>query len=131
MKSVLFRIKFDDTVPKSFIDPGQIKQVILNLVQNALEAMDAGGTLELQIKFMTNSNEVCLNIMDTGCGIPTVKLPELGIPFYTTKPGGIGLGLSISFSIIDRHNGRIEINSREGFGTTLSVYLPVIDEQTT
>ena len=131
LRSVIFRIKFNDNVPKSFIDPGQIKQVILNLVQNALEAMDAGGTLELQIKFITNSNEVCLNIIDTGCGIPAVKLTELGIPFYTTKSGGIGLGLSISFSIIDRHNGRIEINSREGFGTTFSVYLPVIDGQTT
>ncbi|WP_066639113.1 hybrid sensor histidine kinase/response regulator [Desulfolucanica intricata] len=125
LKNIVVDIKTDEAVPESLMDPGQIKQVILNLLQNGMEAMNNGGTLTIETKYLSRRKEICLNISDTGCGIPAKKIKELGVPFYTTKPEGTGLGLSISFTIVDRHKGRIETKSREGQGTTFSVYLPV------
>ncbi|RYD06234.1 hypothetical protein N752_04915 [Desulforamulus aquiferis] len=107
------------------MDPAQIKQVILNLCQNAMEAMGEGGNLTVETTFLPTRGEVCLEIKDTGCGIPQERIKSIGVPFYTTKAEGTGLGLSICFSIVDKHKGKIEVQSQEGQGTTFSVILPI------
>lgn len=125
LKNVLVRVKNDQAIPCALMDPSQIKQVLLNLVQNAIEAMENGGALDIETILIPEKKEICLKVSDTGCGIPRDELAQLNIPFYTTKADGTGLGLSISASIVDLHHGRMEVQSREGKGTTFYVFLPV------
>lgn len=127
MKKLDVQIKTDKNAPDIVMDSGQIKQVILNLCQNAIEAMEDGGILTLETSYLPEQGEVCLNVRDTGCGIPHEKIKEIGVPFYTTKADGTGLGLSICFSIVNKHKGRIEIKSEVGCGTAFSVYLPAAE----
>lgn len=123
---VTIELDIADNIPRSEMDPGQIKQVILNLCQNSIEAMDQGGILTLATRYLPETKEVQMDITDTGCGIALDKLKNLGVPFYTTKADGTGLGLSICFSILGKHRGRIEVQSKEGVGTTFSAFLPVL-----
>lgn len=125
LKKIDVNIETDDNIPKSMVDPAHIKQVLLNLAQNSMEAMEGGGILGIKTIYHAGVSEVRLDISDTGDGISPDSLKKIGVPFFTTKPGGTGLGLSISFNIIEQHRGRIEIQSREGMGTTFSVLLPV------
>ncbi|SFG75572.1 Signal transduction histidine kinase, nitrogen specific [Desulfotomaculum arcticum] len=125
LKGIETSLKTDSMIPESLMDPGQIKQVVLNLTQNALEVMDKGGKLTLETKYLHAAKEIRLDVHDTGCGIPRDKIKNLGVPFYTTKPEGTGVGLSIVFSIVEQHGGRINVQSEEGRGTTFSVFLPV------
>lgn len=127
LKKIDVDMDLDRSIPAGLMDPGQIKQVLLNLVQNAMEAMECGGKLGIKTIYIKECQEMRLDIRDTGCGIAAHKIKKLGVPFYTSKPNGTGLGLSISFSIIDQHKGRIEIQSREGHGTIFSIFLPIGD----
>ena len=115
-------------LPLIIIDKDQIKQVLLNLCQNALQAMEPGGVITLTTEYLAKDKEICLSVIDNGAGISQEDLDKLGTPFYTTKDTGTGLGLSISYAIIDRHQGRIEVTSQPGKGTTFSLYLP-LDKQ--
>jgi len=103
----------------------QLKQVFLNLILNAIEAMPDGGDLEVTTCFVAAKNEVQVRFTDTGQGIPPEAMNRLFEPFYTSKAQGTGLGLSISYGIIEQHNGRIEVSSRLGEGSTFTVCLPV------
>lgn len=114
-------------VPTIVVDQDQIKQVLLNLCQNALQAMEQG-TITLATLFYPEHKEICLSVLDQGPGISPENLEKLGTPFFTTKDQGTGLGLSICYTIVDRHRGRIEVDSKLGEGTRFSIYLPV-DEQ--
>ncbi len=104
------------------MDSDRLKQAILNLLTNALDAMPNGG--DLWISAQRIANDCLLTIRDTGQGIPADRLALIFEPFYTTKGGGTGLGLSITHTIITSHGGRIEVQSREGEGTEFKVYLP-------
>ncbi|MDO7786472.1 ATP-binding protein [Desulforamulus aquiferis] len=115
-------------VPPVIMDANQIKQVLLNLCQNSLQALRLGGALTLTTTYISKEKMVRIEIIDNGPGISPVNLKKIGIPFFTTKDTGTGLGLSISYSIVDKHQGRIEVESQEGSGTRFSIYLPV-DEQ--
>lgn len=114
--------------PPVVMDINQMKQVLLNLSQNALQAMDQGGTLTLTTRYDEKENAICLKVMDDGPGIPPDSIDKIGTPFFTTRDKGTGLGLSISYTIVDRHRGRIEVASKVGEGSCFSVYLPV-DQQ--
>jgi signal transduction histidine kinase len=94
---------------------------------NAIDAMPRGGNLLLRARSLPQSSQVELQVRDDGCGIPADLLPRLFEPFLTTKETGkgVGLGLAISKSIIDRHQGEIAVESHEGKGTTFYVFLPV------
>jgi PAS domain S-box-containing protein len=104
----------------------QLKQVLLNLSLNAVEAMPAGGELYIRTKHDPATNYVILTIHDTGLGIASDILPNVFDPFFTTKETGTGLGLTITYDIIQRHNGRVEISSQPKQGTTFTIWLPTV-----
>jgi signal transduction histidine kinase len=103
-------------------DPEKLKQVVLNLVMNALEAMKSGGVLRVELK--TEGDAVHLAVQDTGIGIDPSAIGQVFDPFFTTKEAGTGLGLSIVRKIVDQHHGEVRIESEVGSGTRASVSLP-------
>jgi len=111
-------------LPLLLLDEGRVKQVLLNLIINAMQAMPQGGTLTVSSERV--GNKVVVQIADTGVGIPAEYLSRIFDPFFTTKPvgQGTGLGLSVSLGIIEEHGGRIEVESRVGEGSTFTVWLP-------
>lgn len=114
-----------DNSPRVSVDVPQIKQVLLNLFNNAFYAMSNGGDLKIDV---TTSNEWAnIHIKDTGCGIPKDIINKVFDPFFTTKPEtkGTGLGLSVSHGIIEKHGGKIEVDSEVGKGSIFTVKLPI------
>jgi signal transduction histidine kinase len=105
-----------------------LRRALLNLVQNALEAMPLGGTLT--VAGQSTAAQVQLQVRDTGCGIPVAQLPKVFEPLYTTKPGGTGLGLYIVQEIVAAHEGHVAVESVEGQGTTFTITLPVASDGT-
>jgi len=103
-------------------EENKIKQVFINLIKNAIEAMPQGGEIRLEAR--RRGDDVVVKVADQGCGIPEDKLGKLGNPFYTTKETGTGLGLMVSYSIIENHRGCISVESKVGRGTTFTVRLP-------
>ena len=102
----------------------QLKQVFLNIIINAVEAMPTGGDLYVGTAWEEQRGELSISFTDTGEGIPRSDLGSIFDPFYTSKPKGTGLGLSVSHGIIERHGGRIEVKSEVGRGSTFTVHLP-------
>ena len=121
------QLELDPNLPRVQCDPAQIEQLLLALVINALEAMPRGGNLWLRSAVLPSGREVQLQVRDDGVGIPPEFLPQLFEPFMTTKEGahGVGLGLAVSRSIVERHHGRIEVASQVGQGSTFTITLPV------
>ncbi len=107
-----------------YADDKEIRQLMLNLTRNAIEATPAKGVLSVSTALIGNA--VCLTVADTGSGIPPWNIEKIFDPFFTTKDTGTGLGLAICKSIIDRHHGRIDVHSRRGSGTVFTVELPVV-----
>jgi signal transduction histidine kinase len=105
------------------IDSMQLQQVLVNLIKNAMQAMTKGGTLTLQTG--ENDDGVWVSVADTGGGIPQEQINRIFEPFYTTKKKGSGLGLMIVQRIVRTHNGRIELESHVGRGTTFRIWLPL------
>jgi two-component system NtrC family sensor kinase len=103
-------------------DFGQLQQVFLNLIINAIQAMPRGGVLTISVR-EEDPDQVRIDLTDTGVGIPQAIISEIFDPFFTTKEKGTGLGLSISYSIIRKHGGMILVNSQINHGSTFSVYL--------
>ncbi|MEO0227855.1 MAG: ATP-binding protein [candidate division WOR-3 bacterium] len=99
-----------------------IRRLFVNLINNSIEAMEQNGTIK--VNFSTRDNFVLTEVIDNGKGIPEKDLKKLFTPFFTTKSRGTGLGLAIVKKIVDDHNGKIEIKSEVGKGTTCLVYLP-------
>ena len=98
----------------------------MNLVTNAIQAMSPGGTLFIRTEFKDNPDHIVIEIKDTGIGISPEYLSNVFDPFFSTKgTQGTGLGLSISYGIIKRHNGKIEVKSNVGVGTTFIIALPI------
>jgi signal transduction histidine kinase len=104
------------------VDPDKIERVFTNLIVNSVDAMQTGGSIIVSSK--KTGEFVQLDFSDTGSGIPKKALEKIWTPFFTTKPKGMGIGLSICKRIIDAHEGKIEILSTEGKGTTFSIFLP-------
>jgi len=120
-------------LPLVAADTDEMKQVFVNLINNAFFAMTSGGTLTLRCKSETDETGrtmVMVSLSDTGRGIPEDHLDKIFDPFFTTRPDGegTGLGLSISFMVVQNHGGRIEVESIVGQGSTFRVYLPVPGE---
>jgi signal transduction histidine kinase len=113
-----------EDVLKVQCDGNQIKQVFLNLIKNAIESMPEGGNIKISSKII-ETKELSIIIEDEGNGIDKEKIALLGQPFYTTKQDGSGLGLMVSYNIIEKHNGRMVYNSTVGKGTKVEIYLPI------
>jgi signal transduction histidine kinase len=117
--------KLNELLPRIFIDVNQIKQVFLNLMNNAIQAMPSGGILTIQS--FVQQEHLMVQFVDTGVGIPQEHLYKIFDPFFTTKPAvkGTGLGLSISYGIVKRHGGTILVESQVGKGSKFTVKFPV------
>jgi two-component system, NtrC family, sensor kinase len=116
-------------LPSVLADPGQVQQVLLNLLMNALDATADGGRIDVVAEALTADNRpgVAVHVRDTGAGIPPDALSKIFEPFFTTKPRGegTGLGLPICRDIVNEHGGDIRVDSRVGAGTTVTVWLPM------
>ncbi len=112
-----------ENLPPIILDADRLKQVLLNLLNNAMEAMPDGGTLAVNVE--TSGTAILLHIIDSGVGIPADKLPLIFEPFFTSKGQGTGLGLAISYNIISDRGGEIYVDSEVGVGTTVVVSLPL------
>jgi signal transduction histidine kinase len=120
-------------LPLVAADTDEMKQVFVNLINNAFFAMTSGGALTIRCKSETDETGrtmVVVSLSDTGHGIPEDHLDKIFDPFFTTRPDGqgTGLGLSISYMVVQNHGGRIEVESAVGQGSTFRVYLPAPGE---
>ncbi|MDN5293805.1 MAG: two-component system, sporulation sensor kinase [Eubacteriales bacterium] len=122
VSGMLIKAEIEEGLPELMLDENEIRQLILNLVRNGLEAMETGGTLT--IKTYLDNGYVVLAVQDEGKGIPPEILPKLGTPFFTTKEQGTGLGLAVCYSIAARHNATITVDTSPT-GTTFSVRFPL------
>jgi signal transduction histidine kinase len=130
-------------LPKLRLDPGQIRQALLNLIRNATEAMPDGGSITLRVRATSDfesrmsdsafrpasagQSAIAIEVVDTGAGIPPQNLDRIFEPFFTTKDGGTGLGLAIARQIAADHGGGLTCESPPGVGTTFRLTLPVAD----
>ncbi len=106
------------------VDPNQLRQALLNIFLNALEAMPIGG--QLKIETNQSSKDFEITVSDTGSGISKEDLPQIFDPFFSKKDHGTGLGLSITQSLIENHNGTIEVKSAIGSGAEFKIKLPLV-----
>jgi two-component system NtrC family sensor kinase len=123
---IRLKSELDPALPPIEADPLQLRQVMLNLMNNATEAMPQGGDLVIRTRSGSNAEIVLVEVQDSGCGISEENMKKLFTPFFTTKPTGrgTGLGLAISYGIVRMHQGQITVTSQIGKGTTFKVTLP-------
>ncbi|MGM0836676.1 MAG: PAS domain S-box protein [Bacillota bacterium] len=124
LENVQFASLYEEQLPDVYCEPNQLKQVFINILKNAIEVMPKGGKVTINLKQLENEF-LLISIKDEGLGIPGDKIKKLGEPFYTTKDRGTGLGLMVSYKIVEEHNGTIEVESELGKGTTFHIKLPI------
>nr|HPI73230.1 ATP-binding protein [bacterium] len=119
--------KFEN-VSMAFFSLDSLKQVFLNIIYNAVQAMPNGGVLRISTRKQAEPNWIVMDFTDTGVGISNENLKHIFTPFFSTKQhsGGTGLGLYLSYSIVKREGGDVQVKSREGVGTTFTVKLPAV-----
>jgi len=124
--SIRVEKKYADDVPVIVSDLSQIQQVVLNILNNAIDAIGSNGTITVSSRYLHKSGQIEIAVADTGKGIPESELTRIFDPFYTTKEvgKGTGLGLSISYSIIEKLGGHITVESKVGEGTVFTILLP-------
>ena len=125
---VTLKLDLEKSLPWILVDVNQMKQVLLNLIHNALQAMPAGGEMIIVTKSASRDGRdwIIVSVCDTGVGIPKLDQARIFEPFYTTKgnQGGTGLGLSVTYGIITDHGGQIDVESQPGSGSKFTVWLP-------
>jgi signal transduction histidine kinase len=121
-QKIVLETDFEPDLPMISLDPDKIKQALLNLLTNALDAMKNGGKLRISAKNTNGGIELIFS--DTGVGISPADLPNIFEPFYTTKAEGTGLGLAITHNIVSEHGGKIEAESRQGTGSRFILFFP-------
>jgi PAS domain S-box-containing protein len=134
-KKIAFEKDIDDNLPMVEVDPDQITQVLINLMKNSLEAVAEGGRIHVrgsiygggdrEVILEKDRDMVCIELVDDGPGIEEADRERIFEPFFTRKKGGTGLGLFVSHSIIQHHQGRITVQSEQGSGTAIRLYLPI------
>lgn len=126
---IAIQLEIAEDLKNVLADRDRLNQVCINLLLNSLQSMDNGGKLVVQAENSEAADTVIMQIRDTGCGIARENMSQLFYPYFTTKPGGIGIGLAISQKIINDHGGSIKIDSIPGLGTTVTVELPAYVER--
>lgn len=119
--------EYPNALPDLVTDAGQLQQVFLNLINNAMHAIKEKGSGEIRITAVEENNHVCISVADDGCGIDPENLEKIFMPFFTTKPvgKGTGLGLSTSYGIVERLGGQIVVTSEKYVGSVFTVRLPI------
>jgi signal transduction histidine kinase len=123
--------EFSDSLPKVWIDREQMKQVFMNLILNAIQAMQEGGSISIATRAVSRSGTepsgefVQVEVRDTGIGIPEANVQHIFDPFFTSKDEGSGLGLAVSHQIVQEHGGFVTVESTVGKGTAFFVHVPV------
>lgn len=123
-KKVAFIFERDEQLPQVYGDKNQLKQVIINIIKNSIEAMPEGGGIHITIK--AKENHLWLQLADEGQGIPPERLAKIGEPFYSTKEKGTGLGLMVSYRIIKAHHAQMTFSSQLNQGTSVDILFPII-----
>ncbi|USK33132.1 PAS domain-containing protein [Bacillus sp. F19] len=123
LKNVVISLSVPSDEVSIFGESNQLKQVFLNMLKNAIESMSAGGNIYVSIE--KDSKQIKVSIQDTGIGLSDEEIQKLGIPFYTTKSNGNGLGLMVSYKIVQNHGGQIEVTSAVNKGTCFTLLFPV------
>jgi len=128
LNNIRFSSHISADIPPVRGDFNQLQQCVINLIFNAIDAMPEGGTLTFSASHDKSGKTVIISVKDTGTGIPEENLPRIFEPFFTTKNKeyGVGLGLSTVYGIMERHNGRVKVESRAGEGSTFSLELPSV-----
>ncbi|MGG3741918.1 two-component system sensor histidine kinase NtrB [Paenibacillus chibensis] len=127
LRGQTIELVLDENVPKLNLNAKEIKQMLLNLARNGMEAMEEKGKLSIQTRLKKKEQIVELVIRDTGVGMSKSRQERLFEPFFTTKAKGTGLGLALCLSIVERHGGKIMVESEEGQGTTFVIQLPLVE----
>jgi two-component system sensor histidine kinase HydH len=122
-KNIKIEKTFSPEVEDAFIDSDKINQVLLNLYLNAIDAMEKGGTITVDLKPHEWKKGIEIIIKDTGSGISEKDLPNIFDPYFTTKPEGTGIGLAIVHNIIEAHNAEIKVESLPGKGSTFTILI--------
>jgi two-component system sensor histidine kinase HydH len=122
-KNLKVNVRIPSDVPAFKLDPDKYRQVFLNLYLNAIDAMEKGGTLTVEVRRDEDNRNVQITISDTGRGIKEEDLPHVFDPYFTTKSSGTGLGLAIVHKIIESHGGKIRVHSQAGKGTHVTISL--------
>jgi signal transduction histidine kinase len=124
-QGITLRTDLQDGIQKASCNSAELRQVLLNVIMNALQAMPEGGTLSIKASTVeSDSGRILIEVTDEGVGIPPDLRHRVFEPFFTTKQGGTGLGLAICSNIIRRYNGEIWIDPAEGGGTAVRIALP-------
>jgi PAS domain S-box-containing protein len=121
-------LELDEDLPGVMVDPKYLKQALLNVIKNAIEAIHEGGNISIQTG-ATEEGDVAVHIIDNGEGIPESRIGKIYEPYFTTKRFGSGLGLVIVYKIIKELGGTIQVKSKEGVGTDFTIVLPVIEKK--
>ena len=132
ISNIEISVRLADGLPRVFIDINQIQEVLINLITNAIQAAAAGDELHISTRLNVDDNHVEIEVQDTGKGIPPEFLPHVFDPFFTTKEAsGTGLGLFVSYGIIQNHQGSIRVQSEVGVGTCFTIELPAYETKET
>ncbi|WP_419883648.1 PAS domain S-box protein [Peribacillus sp. B-H-3] len=124
MLNIQFEVNYQEADLMIYCEGNQLKQVFINIIKNALEVMPDGGIVRVETS-REGDRHIKITIADQGIGISEEKIRKLGEPFYTTKERGTGLGLMVSYKIVEEHRGWVEVESEEGKGTAFHLFLPM------
>jgi PAS domain S-box-containing protein len=128
VEATLYNVQIESNFPKEDLiiecEPNQLKQLFINLIKNSIEASKNSGTIWISLKQIEN-NQVSITVKDNGCGISKERLEKIGEPFYSSKEKGTGLGLTVSYKIVQSHKGTIHFDSEIDLGTTVDIVLPI------
>ncbi|MGD0566368.1 MAG: HAMP domain-containing sensor histidine kinase, partial [Candidatus Goldiibacteriota bacterium] len=118
-------VKKKEVIPRVMIDQEQLRQVLVNFLSNSRDALNGAASPACEVILDYNKKELLITVKDNGCGIKAGDLKDIFVPFFTTKETGLGIGLSISKSIVKKHGGRICVKSRAGAGAQFTMAIPL------
>jgi two-component system NtrC family sensor kinase len=128
MRRIQLEKKLSSQIKETLLDENQLEQVFVNLLLNAIQAIDENGVIAVRSHMDSKQAFLMVEIADTGCGIAKENLDKIFEPFFSTKKEGSGLGLAVSYGIIQNHQGQVEVESEEGKMTRFRITLPIVDK---
>ena len=128
LKHITVKKDLSGEIPEILLDSSQLQQVFVNILVNAVEAIQEGGTITIQTHMGKDRGRMIVEIADTGCGISAENRAKIFEPFFSTKSKGTGLGLAVSYGIVQNHQGNIGVTSEPGKGTCFSIEFPILQK---